>query len=151
MTPTAQITTNAINTKACGTFAKGKMLLALDRMTKLNGIPHELETNFERAYRAIDEVSSLPVDTDPAKNADLDTDDYQLKANNAITKTAEFKVKLDSLKADKGEEGNLLEVKKLTDDAIKLIMDARDYVGQLVGNKATIDQRKDQDAGVGEA
>ncbi|MEK7540111.1 MAG: hypothetical protein AAB558_02590 [Patescibacteria group bacterium] len=48
MNPNAQsMTSNALNAKSCGCYAKGKMLMALNHLTKLKPIPHELEVAFE--------------------------------------------------------------------------------------------------------
>lgn len=141
MTPTAQtVTLTALNVKSNGCFAKGKMLMALKGLTKLKApITHELEVAFDRAYRAIDEVSDFPVDTDPKKNLDMDADELKLKVDNAVTKTAELKVKLGSTNStDKADAEELTEAKELVDHVVSLIMQAHEDAETLVRTSAAI-------------
>lgn len=138
MNPNMRITLAGLKAKSKSHAAQGNMLNVWGDMLQVDGMPHQLEVKFGRAYNAVDEVSSFPLDTNPANNADLDADTFKAKVDVAVSKMAEFKLELDGIQGKPGDKNKLDDAKTLLDDTIALIMSAKDNIKAVVDAKPAL-------------
>lgn len=84
------ITTAALNMKAYAHLAQGNLLRA---QAKFQGtsIDDKKDTLFGHAYGQVGQVSCFPVDTDPAKNFELDGERLKDEAKMAYSRVVEMK------------------------------------------------------------